>query len=109
MRLEHTKKQSKLIGCWAAVAIILAALNTITIDSRYRERLHQIPGYSSYAQRRAIMLNPMILVPWMVVVGLLLVWSFRPFSSQQEESQKLWGLALALFSLLGLAYPLIFR
>jgi hypothetical protein len=79
------------------------------MDPTNLERLHQIPGSSSYAQQRAIMLNPLFLVPWMVIVGLLLLWSLRPFSSQQEESRKLWGLAFALFSLLGLAFTLIFK
>jgi hypothetical protein len=51
----------------------------------------------------------MFLVPYLVVMALLLVWSLRPFSSQQEESQKLWGLALVLFSLLGLVFTLIFK
>ena len=89
MGLKFTKKQWKLIGWWVAVGIIGAVLNTMTIDSTYRERLRQIPGYSSYARQRAIMLNPLILVPWILVVGLILVWSLRPFSSQEKESQKL--------------------
>jgi hypothetical protein len=109
MSLKLTTKQWKLIACWAAAIIIGAVLNMVMMGPPYREQLHQSPFYPSYTQKRAIMLNPMILVPWMVVVGLVLVWSLRPFSSQEEESQKLWGLALALFSVLGLAFTLIFK
>jgi hypothetical protein len=104
-----TKKQWILIGCWAAAGIAGAAVNTVRMRPTYRDQFHQSPFYPSYLRQRAIMLNPMILVPWMAVVGLLLVWSLRPFSSREEESQKLWGLALALFSLLGLAFTLMFK
>jgi hypothetical protein len=101
MRLKFTKKQRILIGRWAAAGVVGAVLNTLMMGPPYREQFHQRPFYLSYARQRAITLNPMILVPCMVVVGLSLVWSLRPFSSQEEESQKLWGFALALFSLLG--------
>lgn len=109
MRLKFTKKQWVLIGCWAATGVVGAVVNTVNMGPTYRAQFQQSPFYPLYARQRAIMLNPMILVPWMVVVGLLLAWSLRPFSSQEDESQKLWGLALALFSVLGLAFTLTFK
>jgi len=109
MKLKFTKKQWRLIACWAALGVIGAVVNTMRMSPISRQQLHQSPFYSSYARQRAIMLNPLFLAPWMLLVGLILVWSLRPFSSQEEESQKLWGLALALFSLLGLAFTSVFK
>jgi hypothetical protein len=74
------------------------------------ERFRRIPGYAaSYQHQRTIALNPTFLVPYLIVLGLLLVWSLRPPSSEQQEPWKLTALALVLFSLLGLVFTLIFK
>jgi hypothetical protein len=109
MSLRVTKKQWILIAGWAAIGIIGAVLNTLMMQPTIHERFRQNPGYRSYVQHRAVALNPMFLVPYVVVLGILLVWSLRPPPSQQQESLRLTALGLVLFSLLGLVFSLIFK
>lgn len=105
--LSSTKARLVMVFC--GVLGFLNVMYMLSLNRSDRNQLHSTVWYPMYLKARAIMLNPIVLISYVLILSVLLFWVSKQPKTQDEETAKLVVLAMVICSFVGLLIGWAFK